>query len=164
MANVVYRWNSRPGFVFKGDAQVIGEHLEELSTQTGSITPEAVVTDARRQQSPLHPHFEWDDSAAAESWRKHTARNLIGALIVVKVNDKPVSGTVRAFCSVRSEDSKGVYMPVVEVMADDELRRQTLERARQELQVWRARYNDLAEFADVFAVIDNVIPLLKVAA
>lgn len=163
MANVVYRWNDRPGFRFKGDAQEIGEHLEELSTQSGVLTAAIVVEDARNETSPLHPNFEWDDATAAESWREHTARNLIGALVVVKVGDTQVSGTVRAFYSVRDEDSKGVYVPIVSIMEDAELRRKTLERARQELHQWRNRYQDLAEFAKVFSVIDDLMPLLKAA-
>lgn len=164
MANVVYRWNSRPGFDFKGNAQTIGEHLEELATQTGSITPEVVVSDASNPESPLHENFEWDNTVAADSWRTHTARNLIGSLIVVKVGEQQVSGTVRAFYSVRDEDNKGVYVPIVNIMENDELRRRTLERAKQELLQWRNRYYDLAEFAKVFTVIDDLMPLFKAAA
>lgn len=164
MANVVYRWNSRPGFDFKGNAQEIGEHLEELTTQTGNITPERVVEDARNPKSPLHPNFEWDNTAAAESWRQHTARNLIGSLVVVRVNEKQVTGTVRAFVSVRSEDNKGVYTPIVAVMEDAELRKQVLERARQELHQWRNRYASLSEFAKVFTAVDELLPLLHKVA
>lgn len=164
MANVVYRWNPRPGFDFKGDAQSIGEHLEELATQTGSITPEAVVTDARNPASPLHENFEWDDTAAADSWREHTARNLIGSLVVVRVNETQVAGTVRAFVSVRQENNKGVYAPIVTVMEDAEMRRRLLERARQELHQWRNRYTSLSEFARVFTAIDELLPMLRKVA
>lgn len=164
MANVVYRWNPRPGFDFKGDPQEIGEHLEELSTQTGDITPERVVDDARNPQSPLHPNFDWNNKTAAESWRQHTARNLIGSLVVVRVNEKQVTGNVRAFVSVRNGDNKGVYTPIVAVMEDAELRKQVLERARQELHQWRNRYADLSEFAKVFSVVDELLPMLRKVA
>ena len=164
MANVVYRWNPRPGFDFKGSAQVIGEHLEELATQTGNITPERVVDDARNQASPLHENFEWDDTAAAESWREHTARNLIGSLVVVRVNETQVTGTVRAFVSVREGNDKGTYTPIVKVMEDPELRKQLLERARQELHQWRNRYASLSEFAKVFTAVDELLPMLRKVA
>lgn len=157
MANVVYRWNDRPGFKFKGNPQVIGEHLEELATQTGALTPSSVVKDARDLRSPLHPHFTWDDTEAAESWREHTARNLIGSLVVVRVNERQVAGLVRAFVSVRDADNAGVYMPIVSVIEDAELRKQMLDRARRELHQWRNRYHDLAEFSEVFTAIDDVI-------
>ena len=164
MSTVVYRWNPRPGFDWKGKAQEIGEHLEGLATQTGSITPERVVDDARNPQSPLHPNFEWDDTAAAESWREHTARNLIGSLVVVKVNETQVTGTVRAFVSVRDGDEKGIYAPIVRVMGDAEMRKQVLERARQELHQWRNRYADLSEFAKVFSAVDELLQMLRAAA
>jgi len=163
MANVVYRWNPRPGFDFKGNPQVIGEHLEELATPTGSITPEGVVDDARNPASPLHENFDWDNATAAESWREHTARNLIGSLVVVKVNETQVTGTVRAFVSVRENDEKGVYAPIVRVMEAPELRAQVLGRARRELHQWRNRYADLSEFAHVFAAVDEVLPMLRAA-
>ena len=163
MAAVVYKWNSRPGFDFKGDAQTIGEHLEELATPSGSITPEAVVNDARNPASPLHENFEWDDMEAAEPWREHTARNLIGSLVVVRVNETQVTGTVRAFVSVRDGDDKGVYAPIVYVMGNAEMRSQVLDRARRELHQWRNRYADLSEFAKVFTTIDEVLPLLRAA-
>lgn len=164
MATVVYRWNPRPGFDWKGDAQAIGEHIEELATQTGSVTPATLVEDARNPKSPLYPNFEWDDTAAAESWRGHTARNLIGSLVVVKVNETQVTGTVRAFVSVRDGDSKGVYAPIVTVMGDAEMRKQVLERARQELHQWRNRYADLSEFAKVFRAVDELLPMLRKVA
>lgn len=160
MATVVYKWNPRPGFDFKGDAQTIGEHLEKLATTTGSVTPGTVVKDARNPKSPLHDSFEWNNTAAAESWREHTARNLIGSLVVVKVNEKQVAGTVRAFVSVRAGSNPGTYQPIVTVMEDAELRKQLLDRARQELHQWRNRYADLAEFSKVFKVVDELLPVL----
>lgn len=164
MAAVVYKWNSRPGFDFKGDAQTIGEHLEELATLTGSVTPRAIVDDARNPESPLHENFEWDNTTAADSWREHTARNLIGSLVVVRVNETQVTGTVRAFVSVRASNKPGTYTPIVAVMEDPELRKQLLEKARQELSQWRNRYADLSEFARVFALVDEVLPILALAA
>jgi prophage tail gpP-like protein len=164
MAQIVYKWNPRPGFDFKGNPQEIGEHIEELATATGSVTPVALVEDARNPASPLHENFDWDDSTAAGSWREHTARNLIGSLVVVKVNEKQVSGTVRAFVSVRVANEPGVYKPIVTVMEDAELRKQMMERARQELHQWRNRYADLQEFSKVFKAVDELLPVLSLAA
>lgn len=164
MATVVYKWNPRPGFDFKGDAQVIGEHLEELATASGSVTPVTIVEDARNPASPLHENFDWDDTTAAGSWREHTARNLIGSLVVVKVNEKQVAGTVRAFVSVRVGNQPGTYQPIVNVMEDAELRKQLMERARQELHQWRNRYADLQEFSKVFRAVDELLPMLRLVA
>lgn len=156
MPNVVYKWNPRPGFDFKADPQSIGEHLEELSTATGGVTPAAIVEDARNQASPLHDCFEWDDVVAGEAWRKHTARQLVGSLVVVKVNQTQVAGTVRAFVNVKEGTKESFYSPVVRVMEDTALRSQVLDRARKELVQWRNRYSDLSEFAKVFTLIDSL--------
>lgn len=164
MAKVVYRWTEHHGFGFKGDPQVIGEHIEELATTTGSVTPTVVVEDARNPASPLHDNFDWDDSTAAGSWREHTARRLLGALVVVKVNEKQVAGTVRAFVSVREGNRPGTYQPIVAVMEDAELRKQLMNRARQELVQWRSRYSDLQEFSKVFKAVDELLPVLQAAA
>lgn len=164
MTKVVYRWNVHPGFDFKGDPQVVGEHLEGLAANTGGVTPTVVVEDARKPESPLHESFEWDDNTAAESWREHTARQLLGALVVVKVNERQVTGTVRAFVSVRNGNRSGTYQPIVAVMEDAELRKQLMNRARSELVQWRNRYSDLQEFSKVFKVVDELLPVLQVAA
>jgi hypothetical protein len=41
------------------------------------LTPAAVVEAARPARSPLHDYFNWDDRAAAASYREEQARNLI---------------------------------------------------------------------------------------
>jgi hypothetical protein len=52
----------------------IRERLRALESETGTITPEALVDDARADDSPLHELFEWDNSVAAEKFRLHQAR------------------------------------------------------------------------------------------
>lgn len=55
---------------------LIGE-LEVIRERDGLITPPAVVESARPDSSPLHHHFEWDDTEAAHSFRLSQARGLI---------------------------------------------------------------------------------------
>ena len=55
----------------------IKKELERIESEHGVIVPEAVVAAARDPGSPLHEHFTWDDSKAAESWRIVEARKLI---------------------------------------------------------------------------------------
>ena len=47
-------------------AQEIGEYIAALSDE---ITPLALVEDAERAESPLHPFFEWDNTRAGYRWR-----------------------------------------------------------------------------------------------
>ena len=51
--------------------------LAELESSGGRLTPNGVVEAARDAASPLHYHFEWDDSVAAEQHRLDQARRLI---------------------------------------------------------------------------------------
>lgn len=60
--------------------------LGKLYHSTKGLTAEAVVQEAKKPSSPLHPLFEWDDGKAAEQWRLHRARNLIRAVRVIKVD------------------------------------------------------------------------------
>lgn len=58
----------------------------------GRLLPADVVEAARDPASPLHSHFEWNDSAAAEKYRLDQARTLIRSVkIEVTVRDVPLS-------------------------------------------------------------------------
>lgn len=64
------------------------EYLIELHRAKGSLSPDDVVEDARRKDSPLHDLFEWDTKKAAlEHWRE-VARALIRSVRVVVVNEE----------------------------------------------------------------------------
>lgn len=83
-----------------------------------------VLADARDEESPLHPYFEWDDGVAAEQYRWQQAYGLVRR---VKVTITPVSGnaesiTVPALVAERSlkdvegvSYSKGSYVPAEKV-------------------------------------------------
>lgn len=67
--------------------QEIREHLQFLEVN-GRLTPERVLDDAKRPESPLHKHFQWDDQKAAEQHRLDQARDLIRTVkITVVVNE-----------------------------------------------------------------------------
>jgi hypothetical protein len=51
--------------------------IEALESRSGKLSPADVLAAARPEDSPIHEFFEWDDTAAAESWRMEQARELI---------------------------------------------------------------------------------------
>jgi len=55
----------------------INDYLVALHTKHGTLTPELVVDDARRKDSPLHNLFEWDTKKAALAHWHDVARGLI---------------------------------------------------------------------------------------
>jgi hypothetical protein len=65
------------------DAQTAGSELDRIRRRDGTIKPAAVVDEARPEEAPLHPAFEWRDPVAAEQWREHQASKLIKVVRVV---------------------------------------------------------------------------------
>jgi DNA-directed RNA polymerase subunit H (RpoH/RPB5) len=65
------------------DAQTAGSELDRIRRRDGTIKPAAVVDEARPEDAPLHPAFEWRDPVAAEQWREHQASTLIKVVRVI---------------------------------------------------------------------------------
>lgn len=65
------------------DAQTAGSELDRIRRRDGTIRPAVVVDEARPEEAPLHPVFEWRDPVAAEQWRQHQATTLIKVVRVV---------------------------------------------------------------------------------
>lgn len=152
---MIYQYQWREGARVPAPAQVVGERLEAIrAAHDGDLTPDAVVDDARAADSPLHPCFEWNDSAAAEEWRREQAKYLIRH-IEVQIQPAPnlEPRVVRAFVSVTRNDEQA-YTGIETAMADAALRQQVVGRAWSELQQWRRRYDAYQELAAVFSVID----------
>lgn len=70
------------------------KRIRSLEAPDGTLTAETVLDDARDPQSPLHAHFEWDDSKAAEAFRLDQARKLIRSVRLVITNNETQVRTV----------------------------------------------------------------------
>lgn len=139
----------------KADPQVIGDALEKIrSTNGGRIQPRAVIESARSQRNPLHRHFEWDDSVAAESFRLEQARELIRCVRIVDTGVE--RGSVRAFVSVKSESGVN-YHSVRDVQNSATLRYAVLIQAEKDLDAWEKRYKELREICSVVAEARQMI-------
>lgn len=151
----IYRF--RPGVSVDVDAQTAGESLERIrEANGGALRPCDVVEDARPEDSPLHPAFEWDDSIAAEEHRRAQARRLISGLRIVTVTPEGPQ-RIQAFVSVASPELGRTYLPVETVMSDNDLRERALAEARAQLDAWRRRYSHLYELGGVFAAIEETL-------
>ena len=149
-----------PGAMFDDDeAQVIGEFLYGLAGEkSDTLTPHEVLEAARPKGSPIHGFFNWDDTAAAESWRLQQARQLTNHLEVVVIGDEG-ERSVRAFMSVSlPEDSdvgdRRVYMTAKVVASSEYFRSQAVASALSEVRRWQARYRDYKELALIFGAIE----------
>jgi len=137
------------------DPGILAELERIAAAHGGLLRPAEVVRAARDPRSPLHPHFEWDDSAAAQKYRLWQARQLIR--VVVEPIELPRSGKspVRVWVSL-AEDRKadgGGYRTTEAILSRSELRQQLLEDALKELEVFERKYAHLQELAEVHRAI-----------
>ena len=123
----------------------VEQELDRLAREHGHITPELVVEAARDEGSPLHSHFDWDDSAAADKWRREQARQLIiRCRITVEVKPDQ-SLTVRRYTGVPRPEGRAVdYVPTERALTSK--RELVLESARVELESLRRKYESLIDF------------------
>jgi hypothetical protein len=136
-------------------ASKIQAALQEIANQhDGILRPEIVVDAARAKTSPLHSSFEWDNTKAAEAHRLWQARQLI---ISVTIKYEGVKNESPIYVSLKKDrETGGGYRPMVAVLADDELREQLLEDARQDMEIFRKKYRGLKQLAKVFEAMDEV--------
>lgn len=142
-------------------AQVIGQVLESLGDK---FEPQAVVEAARPKRSPIHDLFDWDDSEAAELWRKSQARNIVNHLEIVVVTEDGRT-TTKAFHSVTVQIEEAPtrnYASITAIRKDSGLSQQVVNRALRELNAWKLRYSDYQRiFGPVFAAIDKANKKVK---
>lgn len=145
--------------IIGGDAEALRE-LESLTDANGGdLTPEVVLKSARAASSPLHKHFEWDDSAAAENWRKQQARALIQSY-KLHIVDGNGERTVRYFTNVIVQDEHS-YRRTEEVIKVDALREQRRLRIIRDLNRIRGELDAFEAFSQAVAPLDAAIAALQ---
>lgn len=138
--------------------------VRSLQTPEEKITPDRVVEDARLKSSPLHSLFEWDKSKAASIYWLAQAREIIGAVEVITVNE---TTTVRRPFYVRDPDAKGEqgYVAVSRLRANPDAARESLIFTLRVASGHLSRALELAEplgmSAEIDALIENVTGLQR---
>lgn len=127
------------------------DHLQAIYDERGELTPALVVDVARNREHPLHKRFEWDDTLAAEKYRREQAHDLIRS---VRVNyqsartDSTIS--IRAFHAVPRVDDAGRpkygYVPTETVINDPIISRLILADMERDWQTLRRRWEQFEEF------------------
>lgn len=131
--------------------EVISTLVAIAEKNHGVLTPEAVVDHAKRDDSPLHGRFTWDDSEAAHQYRLWQARQLIRVTIKYLPNGSETI-PARIFVSLTTDRTNdgGGYRHIVDVMSDKDMKAQLLRDALDELVRFETKYAALKELADVF--------------
>ena len=140
----------KEGSHIKLKAEEAGQHLQGLRAQYGFLTAELVLQDAYDPASPLHSHFQWDDTEAAQQYRLAQAGHILRCIVILRGEEH--KEPLRAFVVIRDADGSA-YQDLQIVMNDALLREQVLSRALREAELWQSRYNDLVELATVFEAI-----------
>ena len=153
---MVYQWS---GYSYKVPAQKVGEELERLEAENGSVTKEMVVDAARPEDSVMHRIFEWNDAKAGEMWRRQQAKVMLSSLhIVVETQDEqqePQTITIRAYSNIEEDNSrfKARYINTTTALINE--RDRLVKNAERELEEFSRKYRTLTEFADIIAAIDE---------
>ena len=139
------------GMTFKGDPEKVYNEIQSL----GEATPEDVVSYARTYtDSELHKCFTWDDTEAAEKWRKQEARIIICSLQVVVIKEEKEPVTYRLI--EHDKDAK-VYRPVTLTVRNEDEYSRLLKQAKAELIAFKKRYKHITELSEVIEEIDKLI-------
>lgn len=134
----------------------VRNRLVELSAENGGVlTPEAVVKDAKKKDSPLHDQFEWDVKKAAYQYWLDQARTLIRS-VRVSVTEEWIQAPAWVRDPNAENDSQG-YVSLVTLRSDKDSARETIvqEFIRAAAAVRRAR--QVANFLNMEQMADELI-------
>ena len=134
--------------LFKADANKVYADLEKIKEKT----PQIIVDYAEAHpKSELHKCFTWDDTKAANEWRKYEARQVV-RLLVFKDDSEEEPTKIRVLQKV----SEG-YKPVTQIVRNEDEYKELLKRAKAELSAFRQRYKTLVELESVLEAIDALL-------
>jgi hypothetical protein len=118
----------RGAWTGKGNVEAVAKRIESLKDKNGYVSRERVIEDARNPTSPLHRHFTWDDTKAADKWRLIQARKLINCYDVKVINgDKKPIIIHPANVHVSSPGHPSRYLSMPMAMSREDSRIQILE-------------------------------------
>ena len=137
-------WN---GFRFSADAEKCYREIQSLEC----ITPASIVDYARSEDTELHKCFQWDDSIAAENWRKQQARIIVSSLVVTV--EKNTAGSQK-YRLIQHDDSTKEYKPVVFTVRNMDEYSRLLAQAKRELRSFKERYKSITELSEVIEQIE----------
>ena len=144
--------------------EAIKERLALIEKANGGrLTPDDVVQDAKKKDSPLHAHFEWDTKKAAAAYWIEQARELIVSVrVVVRTEHTRVSAPYYVR-DPNAESGQQGYVSVPMLRTDQDMARDALvaEFGRVAAMLTRARALAAALEAadDVDALLQNVVGL-----
>jgi hypothetical protein len=112
-----------------------------------------VVSQAQKEENPLHKYFEWDDAKAGAEYRIWQARQLIKVVVVMLPN---ATEPIQAYVSMQEDRVKGGgYHAITSVLSDGAQRKLLLRQALDDLKRLEQKYRQIDELAKVWKEIDK---------
>ena len=139
-------------FPHNGDAQKCYDECQTLN----EITPENVLNKARDEETELHKCFEWDNDVASEKYRLIQARDVIRHFVVVTHDEDKEEEPIKVR-SYQVTTQRNVYEPTRVFLQKPDEYKALLERAKNELENFKRRYQTLVELEEVFESIDRLL-------
>lgn len=139
------------GWKFNADAEKCYRELESLGK---SYTPQEIVEFARDPNTELHKCFEWDDSKAAENWRKQQARYVCCSISVV-TDDKEKEPV--AYRLIQHDECSRSYQNIVVTVRNRDQYSELLQMAKRELNSFKERYRSIVELESVIDEIERFL-------
>lgn len=133
--------------LFKADPQKVYEEINLLGEE---ITPDQIVEAAKNKKSELHKCFTWDNTIAAEKWRKHEARQIM-CFLVIKETTEETKDTVPI--RVFHKNDNGGYKTAEMIFRNDNEYQKLLQTALGELHAFKIKYARLEELSDILDLI-----------
>lgn len=140
------------GFMqFKADPEKVWREIQQIGDQ---YTPQDVLEYARDPQTELHKCFDWDNTTAAEKWRRQQARWVCNSLVVTVIKEEQPS---REYRIIQHDTEERVYRPVVLTVHNKEQYGRLLDMAKRELKAFKERYAEIVELRNVIEEIERII-------
>lgn len=145
---IVAKWREGFAGLFHGaDAQLVADEIFAIGD---APTAADIVDAARDEKSELHKCFEWDDSVAAENWRKKQARDIVHHLVFVEEQVPKDRPEIR----IRyTETANSGYKETIKMVRNEDQYKTLLAQAYAELRAFKAKYNMLSELQEILDLI-----------
>lgn len=149
-------WKDGLGSFYQGvKAEEVVAELNKISTET--ITPEQVLDAARDENSLLHRFFEWDDSVAAEKYRKSQAQQML--LKISYVSDDEDAKPKRYYHNVSY--ATGEYHSVSYIFKHEDAYELLKKRALDYLRAAESKFAEVKELDSVWDAIRDALKKTK---
>lgn len=156
---MVYQW--RVGYNFKADPGKAANVMNKLA-RDGQLNAENLIEVSKPKDAPLHDDFEWDDTKAAENWRKQQGRCMINSLLMIpeETDKEEAKEPIRAFFKVAHVDS-AQYESTTILIRTQNGRDALRDQAQKELNSYRQKYRTVLEWTGAKVEIDKAIELIQ---